>query len=617
MYTNNKLNFSTLSPVFSCAVGVCFFLVLSAIVPHSALAYPITSLETPCQTAEGIQKPFLTQCTPIGYLNDFSGPVGWEWKSFQTAERSCAADAPDRFLGPVNDLNNPWKTTDVRPPSLTAIDVQCASQSRVCASAYLCVPNRCNDVDKDGAYLCPANQCLNSSLNPTLSKPVYLQRNTCATQDCDDTDPTVFPGSIPKGTDIVSVSAIIDPAYVAQQQTTNKFTPTTSNVFTPLKITITIKPCVYGPPAFPADISVVVPTVSGTEVISLGTFTFTQLTPGSNTYTTGVFVGALFYTQVEKVIASIVSTGLGENPVTFRITPQTIKPSGYKDFSYGMTNCMQTYGSGRHKIVYMRDDTAFYTQEIGWSKLALSGFNSIEPLKKYQTEFSHFVDLKKQGYTFASIRSSTIGKLRKTSSCGFWNSMYFGTYLDPTQPGGNGNGWTPNEPLGLAIIQNGGYDSLTPYTYVHEFGHAFAGLADEYSRRSSAFDLYDVIGAAMPHCSLKPTTDYSATPSQTVPSGLYGSVGFEGCTFSSPFRLTSITSSTTPPISIFRPSRDSIMRSSDVLDSSGRIGNATGYNVQFNVVSCGHLLKHIKHTATAKENFAECAAMPGIIPVGQ
>ncbi len=311
----------------SSSVFAVFFLIAIGIMPYSALAYPITSLETPCQTDEGVRKPFDTKCTPTGYLNNGIGaPDGWQWKGFKTAEMSCGAEASDRYSGPANNpAIDPYQVGDLRVP-MTPSGLQCVSQSSVCASSYLCVPDKCTDIDRDGAYLCPANQCLNSSRNGTLYKPVWEQRNTCQTQDCDDTDPEVFPGMTPRGKDIVSASAIIDPEYVKVQQKKFGFTPTKSYVSTPLQVTVNTKPCVYGAPSFFADISVVMRD----GVISVGTFTFTKLPAGSNAYTTTISLAGFWPPDLEKVITNIASGSL----VTFRITPLPKKPGGYKDFTF-------------------------------------------------------------------------------------------------------------------------------------------------------------------------------------------------------------------------------------------------------------------------------------------
>lgn len=273
-----------------------------------------------------------------------------------------------------------------------------------------------------------------------------------------------------------------------------------------------------------------------------------------------------------------------------------------------MTNCAQVYGGGKLKMVYMRDATSYFTQLLEWSDLAKSGFTSIEPLKTYQKEFSHYIDLKKHNTLFASMWSKTLHKLREMSSCGQWGSTYFGIYLDNTQPTADGNGWASSKDhYGGVIIQLGGYYNDLPYTAVHEFGHAFGDLADEYfdPRRNSIFgnNLIEIRKWLIPHCSFDPKKDYSA--GGILYGGGASGTAFTGCTIDG-------TNAGARP-QIYRPSGGSIMRTN--IGPTGPI--RSGNNARFNVVSCGYLLKYIKNTPTAKQNFAECAAMPGIIPVGQ
>ena len=138
-----------------------------------------------------------------------------------------------------------------------------------------------------------------------------------------------------------------------------------------------------------------------------------------------------------------------------------------------------------------------------------------------------------------------------------------------------------------------------PSIFIHEFGHAFSGLSDEYSKTTNWGGglTNPVISHAIPHCSLDPKTDYSSK------GILYGGTDFRDCTV-----VVGEVFKDVP--AVFRPSKNSIMNNNFTPD----INN---YFHKFNVISCGYLMKNINDDVSAKKYWSDCAAMPGIIPVGQ
>lgn len=136
--------------------------------------------------------------------------------------------------------------------------------------------------------------------------------------------------------------------------------------------------------------------------------------------------------------------------------------------------------------------------------------------------------------------------------------------------------------------------------FLHEAGHSFAVLADEYllirdpqfapsdQARQGLINLSTQFAKdAIHNCAINPNIEYSLLGS------IYGGTKYNGCTI----------------YNRFRPSNDSLMQG----------GYAKDY--RFNVVSCGYIIKAIKKVGHAWSYFPECAAMAAkdgsIIPVGQ
>jgi len=459
----------------------------------------------------------------------------------------------------------------------------------------------CPDADKDG---------LNASCD--LSSPPPNTSYGCGYGlDCDDNNPwSQSFGS----KDIASVKVEYSPDYVVKTQTDKKFTPD-SKKFNPLlgglQVTVTFKAkkCYmvkHGSPDFtPMKVYYTTKDSSGSE-ISLGL----QLLANNGSITASdslVRVSDLVYrgsipginsltSNVEPYIASVAAG----RPVQLKFLGSDIGPN--KDTPkyqpLPMTNCAQTYGSGRHKVVYMRsyDPGTSLPGYIALANQAIyNGFNVIEPFKKYQSEFSHYIDLKLQALPGVSLsKSLSISQLkydanmvRNASSCGSKGSLY--VLFD------SGDGSSPRA-SGLknsVVIMDGEFLDEEEYAVdigpiaVHEAGHAFAGLMDEYlypnARSRFPASLISYLLRAVDsgsNCSTKPSTQYSYL------SRIYGRIDSVPCSLAE----------------LSKPSANSLM-----------MGGYRGNENQFNVVSCGYILKAIKKSGTAKSYWSECAAMSGMI----
>jgi hypothetical protein len=134
--------------------------------------------------------------------------------------------------------------------------------------------------------------------------------------------------------------------------------------------------------------------------------------------------------------------------------------------------------------------------------------------------------------------------------------------------------------------------SQSPDVYVHEWGHTFASLNDEYlyANESVAFAL------PLSNCSLNPRNDYLYN------ARLFGGINNRGCSFL--YLPTGLHSGGRQYF--YRPTFASIM--GGPVDTSER-------PKLFNAVSCGYILAAIKG-GDAHSYFPECAKMEGIIKDG-
>ena len=302
---------------------------------------------------------------------------------------------------------------------------------------------------------------------------------------------------------------------------------------------------------------------------------------------------------VSQVVEAAIESVSAKRPVFLKFVGTTIGSRADTPFYYNipdMTNCARMSGNGRHKVVYMRASGA----DLGLSNfMALSnqaityGFNSIEPFKTYQTQFSHFFDLKSHlvtAYDGANYPSKDGSFVRKASSCGPFSSLYF--LFDKVPLYGPFVSRMNNNVVFMdtEYLDDESHAIETGPIAMHEAGHAFAGLIDEYPRSvQPIFRTYLYNRATSgSNCSPRPSINYSYL------SRIYGTVNAKPCMFDP----------------LFKPSLNSLMMG----------GSRKGEN-RFNVISCGHIIKFIKKDGFAKSYFPECAAMAAkdgsIIPVGQ
>ncbi len=290
-----------------------------------------------------------------------------------------------------------------------------------------------------------------------------------------------------------------------------------------------------------------------------------------------------------------------------------------------LTNCAQIYGSGRNKIVSMRTTFSNYSRRnpddylSPYELLQISydirskGFGTIEPFKKYNNSFSHFVDLKYHLNLSVLGRSRFISpesekaykessyNVKKQSSCRdsseyalFSNDnavlerIAYATYeniLVLPYPFLLENVIIPNLPP-IRRIQTREYLTM-PLIFIHETGHAFCYLNDEYlySDFSNAFS-----------AKLQLTNCVTDTKSYLYNGKMYGAANIQGCGY---LQHTSPLDKAASVTRYYRPTKKSIMRSSF---------RENEMSIDFNVISCGYCLAKIKG-GSAQQHWEECVKM--------
>ncbi len=430
-----------------------------------------------------------------------------------------------------------------------------------------------------------------------------------------------IPTKTPTVSDIVATSVDFDPDYVKETIRDRKYTP--KQPFSPLDV-LQVKITVKVPGCKPnlADLrnafftGTLVTTDAKGKKLSLTSGRFSLLEPYTGDNPT--FIMRLPLAPFEDIISAIASG----RPISIEMHDKTSESKSVsvpvKDIPIEMTNCAQTYGSGKHRIVGMYDGYDHKENAISgvvsyFNQIRKDGFAKIEPYASSQSFFSYFVDLKKVvGGTIspitqintnikqanfimssASINNTVLSKYINSSSC------QNGVYLLRVNTTNNSLGMLGGIALLGGSIRGALIDLLSAQmvadsrdspnvsvVYVHEFSHTFAGLNDEYIYRGESVD----IGIPLRNCSVHPSIDFS------YKGKLYGSTKYEGCSFYYDVGKDP----STPKIPYYRPSNESIM-------------NTKGD--QFNVLSCANIFVAIKG-GDAKSYFPKCANMKGIIKDG-
>lgn len=307
-----------------------------------------------------------------------------------------------------------------------------------------------------------------------------------------------------------------------------------------------------------------------------------------------------FYTTIERSNMGMGIGTAGTNWTKYKLLVDSIAKGrrvfvrikeedgkNYKDQDLTMTNCVPFYGSGPNSIAVLQDKdldnlslspggvSIPFNASLGMMLTAVDGFRKegvekIDPYKTYKDSFSYYLDLTpvddSSWLTIPFLSSkfflSGASNVKRASACKnvvqyiFINNKTYRAYA----PWGSG----------VAFLTS--LAGPTAHIAIHELGHSFASLVDEYVQLNP---LGRTFGPALMNCSLNPKTDFSYN------STYYGDGTYKGCTNSTSYR----------------GSENDLMR--DYNDTNGE---------KMNVIGCGYVLAKIKG-GSAKSRFPECGTL--------
>lgn len=404
-----------------------------------------------------------------------------------------------------------------------------------------------------------------------------------------------------------SISVGYDPEYVRLMKLENKFTPQKPfTLFDELDLSLELKTCQPAPDELPWSVSVLTTDAAGKEQ------QLAEVVPGLRRKVERALVNdEIVVTRSERDIYAVtihelapmnvaellIESVAANRPLFIRLSHGGEK----RDIPLPMTNCARVWGEGEHEIAYMRSvkstEPAFSLADFiaKANTIRSLGFGDvdplkgIDPLKKYQNRFAHFLDLKKHitenilrefiawyaeifkksANTFTIQRHNQIfANITASSACQKETHML----LAEGAPRGG-----VSAVKGRALF----VDSQAIDLATHEFGHAFGGLNDEYPYISGPDHTLPI---PFRNCSVTPMASWG-----------YSSPKMKGCSYDQVYQGGRATNKET--VNVFRSTEDSIMR----------------YGDQFNKVSCGFIMAAINNEALTTKNaskyWPECSRM--------
>ncbi len=269
--------------------------------------------------------------------------------------------------------------------------------------------------------------------------------------------------------------------------------------------------------------------------------------------------------------------------------------------------CAPIGGSGKFKVVSARGTSTKLSVNgilnLG-DKLRTKGFGNTEPFTSNQSYFSHLIDLgnySENGRSMNTIKRKNGSEVKyfdnpsffeEYSSCGDARLYIFYSNIMSTSVAIlSGKDINMNISEVSAKIQTGTViDDKVANITMHEIGHAFAGLNDEYLRGDN---LETELAASYfmtdygSNCVLAPI-NYSYDKKN------YGSQNITGCAYKA-----------LNGIPIYRPSQHSLM-----------LGGYRSSTEKFNVVSCGYIMAAIHEDPNARKYFPDCWKLSGLEDTG-
>lgn len=232
--------------------------------------------------------------------------------------------------------------------------------------------------------------------------------------------------------------------------------------------------------------------------------------------------------------------------------------------NYALPFCLHYFGNGNHKITGLIDNYSWNNNygPIGFIEgIIKPQIESIEPFKTYKNQFSYFADLRYYDDSQWPVISRTEGIFYRdlprdiiTPSCSMDNYVFLNSRPNIYAA------WS-KYPGNVVISSNSGAGKV----FIHEFGHAFGNIRDEYLYNNPINSEQQMDNCnTLQECLL--WTKYGGACFR------YNEESKTGCYFYS---------------KNFRPTLNSIMNRQD-LDP----------NVKFNTISCGYILQRF-YTSTA------------------
>ena len=470
--------------------------------------------------------------------------------------------------------------------------------------SYTCAS--CPDADKDGvASACKAVPDPNS-FSACLPSPGQTDGDGVVNADCNDNDPYSYvfgSGNIAsvKLTQFDASGKVlsdpISPLLSANRLSINVTFRVGCGLTTPYPSYLTNLKVFYGTKnAAGQELLIELP-----PTVQQPTGTFWQTVVNGPTYGASYdkpllnLIGAPT-SYVSQVVEAAIESVSAKRPVFLKFVGTNIGSRADTPFYYNipdMTNCARVGGNGMFPIVAMRSKDfllasipgkivpSFNVTQLIDKMVGFKGLlDNIAPFSTNKGKFSYFIDLKNHDSHAWLDEFDKITDPSAVLQDNFFNST-LPTISSCTLPGATYMWYTDLRSIGLPGGIAGGnsfaidLSSVNPYTPVHEFGHAFVNLNDEYAYGDRNYSKgIPTLDLPLTNCALNnPARKY------TYGGKLYGGTNFSPCTWETHYFVNENGKSILNQF--FRPSENSIMRHS--IESN-----------KFNIISCGYLLKKIR-----------------------
>lgn len=282
-------------------------------------------------------------------------------------------------------------------------------------------------------------------------------------------------------------------------------------------------------------------------------------------------------TENGKLEKLIVLSGAGDPDIKLVVT-DSVKDGMSESVGINFDLCTPTAGNGKYRMVNMRgvsleENVSSFVEEALF--IFKHGFKLIDPFKTYIDQFSFYVDLKKVDDLSIPLNEHGVfkyGVFGKSSTCAGDVREYFLHFSNNNMMEGRSFAEQGGSEIYLNLIKPENKKlPLLPKIAVHETGHAFAYLDDEYQEVARKPNL-EV------NCTLNPETTFRSD----IDGKLYGDIDKEGCTCPAAPQCKNY----------HRPSSISIMNLHYTSD-------------KFNVISCGYIVSMIKGNIIPLKSEAE------------